>query len=176
MTKTNFRALCAELIKIVEEHCNPDEYALPDVVNVLNRACAALAQTEPAVPSEEEIVKWHDQCADLTRLGEVDHYWAFDVPSGEVVGVVRAALARWGTPAINPVPVSDRLPGPEDCAPWPDEPDATPWCWAAKCVDDGWEWTQLSMLGLRSDTLGRIIAGGGWTHWLPHWALPVPTP
>ena len=48
---TDFRALCAELIKIVEEHCNPDEYALLDVVNVLSRARAALAQPAPAVVS-----------------------------------------------------------------------------------------------------------------------------
>ena len=50
-------------------------------------------------PTDEEIGEWHDQCADLTRLGEVDHYWAFDLRSDEVAGVVRAALARWGTPA-----------------------------------------------------------------------------
>jgi hypothetical protein len=29
------------------------------------------------------------------------------------------------------------------------------------------------MQSLGSDAL-RIIAGGGWTHWAPHYALPVP--
>ena len=76
----------------------------------------------------------------------------------------------------TPVPVSERLPGAEDCAPWPGEPDATPWAWAGKCVDDSWEWTQLSMLGMSSDIFARFIAGGGWTYWLPHHALPIPTP
>jgi len=74
----------------------------------------------------------------------------------------------------KPIPITERLPGPEDCAPWPDEPDATPWAWATKCVDGGWEWTQLSMPSMGSDSLARSLAGGGWTHWLPHWALPVP--
>jgi hypothetical protein len=101
---TNFRALCAELIEIIEDHCNPDEYALPDVVNVLNRARALLAQPEPQGPTDEEIYDWHHRCADLTRVGEADHYWAFDLQHDEVAGVVRAALARWGRSAIDPVP------------------------------------------------------------------------
>jgi hypothetical protein len=89
--------------------------------------------------------------------------------------VARKDLTRYARPAIKPVPVAERLPGPDDCAPWPGEPDATHWAWAGKCVDGGWEWVQISMQGLGSDSL-RIIAGGGWTHWLPHHALPVPQP
>jgi len=122
-----------------------------------------LAQPEPVAPTASDVTELF-----YRHMGE-----------GSEVGFENAiaeALARYGTPTIQSVPVSERLPGAEDCAPWPDEPDATNWCWAAKCVDGGWEWTQLSMLGLGSDTLGRIIAGGGWTHWAPHWALLVPTP
>jgi hypothetical protein len=77
---------------------------------------------------------------------------------------------------LQPVAVSERLPGAEDCALWPGDPEATPWCWAGKDIDGGWEWAQISMLGLGTDTLSRIIAGGGWTHWLPANALPTPTP
>ena len=58
------------------------------------------ATPEPP-PTDEEIEDWHGRCADLTRLGEVDHYWALDLRHDEVAGVVRAALARWGTPANN---------------------------------------------------------------------------
>ena len=54
------------------------------------------AQPEPQGPTDEEIDDWHGRCADLTRLGEADHYWAFDLQHDEVAGVVRAALARWG--------------------------------------------------------------------------------
>jgi hypothetical protein len=74
----------------------------------------------------------------------------------------------------QPVAVSERLPGAKDCALWPGDPEVTPWCWAGKDIDGGWEWAQISMLGLGTDTLSRIIAGGGWTHWLPANALPIP--
>ena len=77
-------------------------------------------------------------------------------------------------PTPQPVAVSERLPGAKDCALWPSDPEATPWCWAGKDIDGGWEWAQISMLGLGTDTLSRIIAGGGWTHWLPSSALPTP--
>jgi hypothetical protein len=58
----------------------------------------------PQGPTDEEINDWHGRCADLTRVGEADHYWAFDLQHDDVAGVVRAALARWGRPAIEPVP------------------------------------------------------------------------
>ena len=84
-------------------------------------------------------------------------------------------LENYARRTIEPVPVSERLPGEGDCAQWADDLNATQWAWAARCVDDRWEWTQLSMLGLNSDNFRfRIIAGGGYTHWLPHHALPVP--
>jgi hypothetical protein len=67
----------------------------------------------------------------------------------------RAALARWGRPAIGPVPVSERLPGPEDC-------DAEGRCWWWDEDDDMWR---------LSEHRPWLLC---WTHWLPHWALPVP--
>ncbi len=96
----DFRALCAELLQELE-HASAWDYqqALKD------QARAALeAQPEPQGPSDEEIDDWHHRCADLTRVGEADHYWAFDLQHDEVAGVVRAALARWGRSAIEPVP------------------------------------------------------------------------
>ena len=143
---------------------------IEEVIAELNR------RPPPEPPTDEEIADWHGQCADLTRLREADHYWAFDLQSDEVAGVVRAALARWGRPAtpppepLRPIPVSERLPGPGDCAPWPGEPDATPWCWAGRRNDGGWEWRQ----GLSAKSLSWCIAGGGWSHWLPYNAIPFP--
>jgi hypothetical protein len=64
------------------------------------------------------------------------------------------ALACWGTPAIKPVPVSERLPRSEDC-----DSDGFCWFW-----DYGWTRQQR---GWHDDEC---------THWLPHWALPVPAP
>jgi hypothetical protein len=62
-TPTDYRALCAELIEIIEEHCNPDEYALLDVVNVLSRARTLLSQPEPEGPTldcdEIDVPAWY---------------------------------------------------------------------------------------------------------------------
>jgi len=63
--------------------------------------------------------------------------------------------SRW-SPAIKPVPVSERLPGPEDC-------DAEGRCWWWDDDDDKWCLHEHSP---------RLLC---WTHWRPHYALPVPT-
>jgi len=81
----------------------------------------------------------------------------------------RAALARWGTPAIQPVPVAERLPGLEDC-------DAEVKCWwwhpGHKEDDfiDGWILLNPKWAGSRRDSDGSLI----YTHWLPANALPNP--
>jgi hypothetical protein len=155
---------------------------------------ALLAQPEPEVPTDEEIMElmpqeMRDDLAAAARALTGDIPWP-DNPKAAVamriilnrhaVNHVRAALARWGNSqgildsSPQPVAVSERLPGAKDCALWPGDPEATPWCWAGKYIDGGWEWAQISMLGLGTDTLSRIIAGGGWTHWLFANALPLP--
>jgi hypothetical protein len=67
-------------------------------------------------------------------------------------------LARWGAPAIQPVPVSERLPGPEDC-------DEQGRCW-------------ILMPDIGTDPSWRLTdprdIGPYHTHWLPHHALPTP--
>jgi hypothetical protein len=68
----------------------------------------------------------------------------------------RAVLARWGRPAIKPIPVSERLPGPEDC-----DEDGVCWWWSRYLTAWCLCWA----------------ADGDheeWTHWLPHHALLVP--
>jgi hypothetical protein len=78
----------------------------------------------------------------------------------------RAALARWGCPAIDPVPVAERLPGPEDC-------DAEGRCWWLKqaanpehdLLTPTWH---LQRHGPAGSTFFKF------THWLPHHALPMP--
>jgi hypothetical protein len=76
----------------------------------------------------------------------------------------------------KPVPISERLPGAEDCAPWPDEQDATWWCWLAREDADceAWEWSQVSAQEVDRQSLMGDIGGGGWLYWLPYWALPLP--
>ena len=68
-------------------------------------------------------------------------------------------LARWGRPAVKPVPVSERLPGPEDC-------DDQGRCWfgtpGSHVMDAYWVYRKAEHRQ-------------SWdTYWTPHWALPVP--
>ena len=65
----------------------------------------------------------------------------------------RAALAKWGTLTPQPVAVSERLPGPEDC------------------LDEGWAWFFNQRIGWRQAVLP---VSPGYTHWLPANALPTP--
>ena len=69
-----------------------------------------------------------------------------------------AYVARWGRPAVKPVPVSER--------PWEREGwcDNNGWCWGfdADGTDECW-------------SFDRPEAWVCWTHVLPHYALPIPT-
>ena len=74
-----------------------DYYWYRESVLLRQKVTDALAD-EPAVPTVMEIVELADEI-EAAGLGQVD--------------LVRAALARWGNPAPQPVPVSERLPGQE---------------------------------------------------------------
>jgi len=156
---TDFRALCARMADELDHY----RQLLMDDRRATHALAAAarvaLARPEPQGPTDKEIDDWHGRCADLTRLGEADHYWAFDLPHDEVAGVVRAVLTRWGRPAIEPVLVSAGLPGPKNC-------DAMGRCWCFNPVTSagGIFWWSFEPLDYAEDA----------THWLPHWALPVP--
>jgi hypothetical protein len=72
--------------------------------------------------------------------------------------MVRRALARWGRPAVEPVPVAERLPGPEDR-------DVKGRCWwLAQPVRYAPTWV---LQRPRGSLLAPFIA------WAPHWALPL---
>lgn len=74
---------------------------------------------------------------------------------------------------MKPISFSERPPEARDCAPWPDEPGAAHWVWVGRFIDGGWEWSQDALLCSLPHSL-RIAAGGGWTHWLPWYAIPIP--
>ncbi len=139
---TDFRALCAELADWIHEETRTSSGISDPLVA---RARAALAQPEPQGPTDEELDELAEEYLDWNADG--------------IRGYARAVLARWGRPAIEPVPVSERLPGPEDC-------DAEGRCWIgssptheADNFNSSWELSPFTH---------------GDTHWLPHWALPVP--
>jgi hypothetical protein len=148
MTNHTYRALCAELADELQGykvahpmHCRA----------LLTHARAALAQPEPVAPTDEELLRLYGVA---TPCYHVEEY-------RRELDYARAVwrLARWNTPTAQPVPASERLPGPEDC-------DSEGCCWA---------------IGERGNWMCVYVIGKSWsnpiyTHWLPHWALPVPTP
>jgi hypothetical protein len=187
---TDYRALCAELFAAIQLYTgqNPAAADIPSnelvgqLMNAMAATATALAQPEPVGVTDFELVRaipdWWP-CTDAPRYDlddSIPEQPLFAVFQDDIVEYARAVLARWGRPAITPIPVSERLPGPKDCAPWPDEPAANHWCWCwLGREDEGcWMWSQASAMGKDADELEWSLAGGGWTHWLPAHALPLP--
>jgi len=69
-------------------------------------------------------------------------------------------LARWGRPAVEPVPVSERLPGPEDC-----DDQGRCWWWIVDQPGELPHWIYCQL---------EVLSWTNFTAWAPHWALPVP--
>jgi hypothetical protein len=144
-TPTDWRALCAELMDAIDSGI-PAERIKQSPLAV--RVDAALAQPEPQGLTDEELYD----------------FWISTSPEfgcADPVGFARAVLTRWGRPAIEPVPVAERLPGPGDC-------DAEWRCWVLR-LRRVWDphftptWALVANSEIR-DT----------DYWLPHHALPVP--
>jgi hypothetical protein len=147
MTDT-FRALCAELVDDLEMSDWP--YKLKEVFRAdITRARAALdAQPEPEGPTDEELYELWEQEGYEGDFQDCRRFY-------------RGAIAHWGRPTPQPVPVSERWPGADDC-------DAEGRCWMFDPCDRGW-WCYREALPSDGDP-------EPFTHWLPHWALPVPAP
>jgi hypothetical protein len=71
----------------------------------------------------------------------------------DCIQIAQRARALLAQPEPQPVPVSERLPGPEDC------------------LDEGWAWFFNQRIGWRQAVLP---VSPGYTHWLPANALPTP--
>jgi len=173
----DWRALCKELRDDLENvylvmavGAGGTQYIAPDV---LLRADAALA-TPPAATREagpvpqvgltdEQLLElmpqqFRDDLATVSRLA------SYGTPVGPglyrvslntgALAFARAVLARWGGAAVQPVAVSARLPEANDTI----HPTGECW-WFEPHADGAWYFDTYQ---------------GNYTHWLPHWALPVP--
>ena len=89
---TDFRALCAELTDWIHDETRTSS-GIPHPL--VARARAALAQPEPQEPTVMQILALSDEI-EAEDLGTID--------------LVRRALARWGRPAIEPVPKQEAEP------------------------------------------------------------------
>jgi len=143
---TDYRAELQRLVQAYDEHGGkwPDENEQA-LFQAVEAARTALAQPEPEGPTASDVTELF-----YRHMGE-----------GSEVGFENAiaeALARWGRPAIKPVPVAERLPEAEDC-------DGCGNCW----------WFRPAT---RDDFPFWWFGGGDnvSTHWLPHHALPLPQP
>jgi hypothetical protein len=149
MTHPDYRALCAELlaalenaIRVIYHEDGTNHISTADAV--IAKADAALAQPEPVGPTDEELMTAYWQGAGLAGAGTGDH----------ILRGIRSVLTRYSRPTTTPIPVSERLPGAEDC-------DAEGRLYA---VYNG-RWFQIDL---------SCIVEGGFTHWLPFHALPLP--
>jgi hypothetical protein len=103
MPDPDYKALCAELLQLEQEQ--PADYTdwKMRYNAAIARARAALAQPEPVAPTDEEIEEWADASSEVP-LEEMDpevHGWRRCFTKEEFGASIRAALARWGTPANN---------------------------------------------------------------------------
>jgi hypothetical protein len=82
----------------------------------------------------------------------------------ELLNFAHAILARWGHPTTEPVLVAERLPGAEDC-------DESGRCWwLALAIAEGGRGGYSTYWELTTFRAAVRCA----SHWLPHYALPVP--
>ena len=161
-TQNDWRALCIDLADSAREG---HVYGIEDALAAID---VALAQPEPQGPTDEELLEMASQYGidyvDVKRPSELDEEKAA-VRSDELRIFARAVLTRFGRLAIKPVPVSERLPGPEDCI---------------RRADDDWCWGQeRSLLTGQAAARWRLMRVSSLTEeavtWLPYYTLPVPT-
>ena len=166
---TDFRALCAKVLAYNEgqgaynfSHLNiydRDNAAFDAWQEIKAELKSALAEPEPERPDAGEVMQLADNYFSFCGNSHRDQFFATSMearkdPTQSLQDFARAVLARWGCPAPQPVPVSERLPGPEDC-------DAEGECYWFDPEGSG-AWYQ--------DTYQ-----GNYTHWLPVHALPQPS-
>jgi hypothetical protein len=158
-TPTDWRALCAELLEALENAIrviyNEDGTKhISTADHVISKADTALAQPEPQGPTDEELWEAYDQMDGAPE----DWAWVRDYAS--------AVLARWGRPAVEPVPVAER--------PWEREGwcDADEKCWwgrpSEELCNSDWFLATRAEVEEFCDCFPPVVS-------LPHWALPVPT-
>ena len=170
ITPPDFRALCAKVIQYNEgqgkynfSHLDPldrEDAAFDAWQEIRSEIKHALAQPVPPGPTDfralcAELVDDLEDWITYVEAG-IDYGDALDIEeSRNLIDRALAVLARWGNTTPQPVPVSERMPGPEDC-------DAEGYCWWF----DTDSWIRISP--------NSGFAWGKITHWLPAHALPLP--
>jgi hypothetical protein len=172
MNPPDYRALCAELSDAylrALEHINNGAWLgyEPSDDPLITRARAALAQPGAEGPSVELVAQiiYENAMVALPR-GRTSRPWPSwsALPNTDVrihaLNTAEIILANWGRPTPQPIPVSERLPGEGDC-------DAEGRCWLLGKVESDWRLISAANPGIPHLRYA-------FSHWLPHWALPLP--
>lgn len=168
---TDWKALCTELLRIADDYHPDRNEDCPLALTQMREAVSELAerlsaQSEPKGPTDKALASFTAYfCRNYPGPDTIIHKPEWHAP--KIFHAAADALARWGRPAIKPVPVSERLPGPEDC--WPDGHEKAGCCWL---------WTSEDGLG-RWEVRHRDWASepdSEYTHWRPYYAMPTPQP
>jgi hypothetical protein len=158
MSNNPYRTMCADMLEAFDGlpcETNYRGQSRPIVCideEPFDRARALLAQPEPKDPTDEELTLTYAYAVAAAVGNKRGPYTTEDAEAAQLAGL-RAVLAKWGHPTPQPVPVSERLPGAEDC------------------LDEGWAWFFNQRIGWRQAVLP---VSPGYTHWLPANALPTP--
>jgi hypothetical protein len=166
---TDYRALCAELVELSAPTDSIPQLAerLTKLSKLASRARAALAQPEPVAPKPVVDYSRVPKNATEAQIRAAAHYLVKKRNcDGDLIPAIEYAIARWGTPAIQPVPVRERLPGPEDC-----DAEGMCWGWWTDPTSEYWEYVGVSA---PIEPYGSYIPRSGHTHWLPANAIPTP--
>jgi hypothetical protein len=135
-----------------------DAESYPNAAALVAQARTLLAQSEPAGVGDEELLRTYGKAKrDHCYEGPMDD-WPKRAERAATVHGLRAVLAHYAHPTIEPVPVSER--------PWEREKgwrDLDGECWW--CPPDGPPYWQMA---------NPAMVYGGWL--LPPHALPLPTP
>jgi hypothetical protein len=99
---TDYRALCAELSFIWGRSTNPDDL-FENMIPLVDRARAALAQPEPVEVTDEELLRTYGLAKrDYCYEGPSDD-WPKRAERAATIHGLRAVLARYARPTIEPV-------------------------------------------------------------------------
>lgn len=156
LSAEHWQRISDALLDCCDEGPPGEGWKSPGLSSAVAALDAALAQPEPVGVTDEDAVALYSVVMalhDCQTLGDMAGNFA------------RAVLTRWGRSAITPIPVSERLPGAEDC-------DAEGFCWWFSAADP-----TVGTFGIAACWVLRKHEpdDDDWrTHWLPHWALPLP--
>jgi hypothetical protein len=173
-----FRSLCEKLTDAYEHELNKRGMGC----GLIDRARAALSQPEPGVPTFIEVMQLADDFFTFRGNSHGGAFFATEItaktdPGQALEQFAHAVLTRWGRLSIEPVPVSERLPKPEDC-----DAEGRCWWWIVDQPGEFPHWIHApieaqSWAGYSATHKLVLVHRGriGLAVWLPHHALPVPT-